>query len=205
MLLYICYPLTFVSFPPKNEGGVEEESLMNNATLTKLNDWTIFGVDRNELSGYQQSALMAAIHYNQVHPEYVKRLFKFDGRVIVNHDKHEIHLNPIVIHDWRLLGGIEPSRIQTKKFLELLSSKKDNFDGADLRRIFGHVICTINRNEKVITFWRASSNIGMGDSTYPILDEELSHITAETPQRIYKRVGSFFRIDEDSKRLYDVI
>ena len=164
----------------------------------RLNGWTFVGID--DMTGYQRAAMMAAIEYNQMHPVYVQRVFHFDGKVTVDHNTQEVNLEPVTVRGWRILGSYLPSRIEAKKFANLVEIKKD-FTGSDLRTVFGHHACVINRDTKEVKLWNIfGTNIGMGDDDYPMLDVELAHVRhGVTEEQIRSHTGHMgpIHIDED--------
>lgn len=166
----------------------------------RLNDWTFFGID--ELTGVQRAAMMAAIEMDQMHPEFVKRVFHFDGTVSVNPEDKEVRLNPTTVAGWHLKGQVIPSRIEAKKLAAVLEENPDSFTAADVRRVFGHMACVIDRDTKEVTLWRVyGTNIGMGDTTYPILDQELAHVQhGQTEANIRKKTGHRGPISIDEQR-----
>lgn len=180
----------------------------NNATANvnatekyvRLNDWTFFGID--ELTGVQRAAMMAAIEMDQMYPEFVRRVFHFDGNVSVDKDDKEVRLNPVTVAGWHLKGQVIPSRIEAKKFAEVVEENPDSFTAADVRRVFGHMACVIDRDTKEVTLWRIhGTNIGMGDTTYPILDQELANVQhGQTEANIRKKTGHRGPIDIDEQR-----
>lgn len=182
---------------------------MNKATSTssviRLENWSFYGLD--DLSGYQRAAMLAAINYDQMHPVYVKRIFCFDGKVTVDLNKREVHFEPVTIKGWRIHGsynglvGFVPSRVEAKKFAKLLE-EKEKFTGSDLRNVFGHHACVINRETKDITLWNIfGTNIGMGDDDYPLLDVELAHVEhGKTEAQIRRHTGHMGPIHIDEKR-----
>lgn len=169
-------------------------------TNVTVNGWDFIGVD--DVSGFQEAAIIAAIELGQLHPEYVRRVFRFEGIVSVNQSKHEVRLEPVRVGGWRIHSGIIPSKAQSDALATIMQSR---FTSADIRKVLGHVACVIDSQNKEVTIWRVyGPNYGMNDSDYPLLDRELAHVQPGVTENQIRKHSGFFgpiHIDERSHEI----
>ena len=165
-----------------------------------IKGWNFIGVD--EVSGFQELAIIAAITHDQLHPEYVKRIFHYEGVVNVDKSKHEVHLEPVSVKGWRISGSITPSKEQADA---LASTLVADFTAADIRKVLGHVACVIDGDTKEVTVWKVyGSNYGMNDSDFPFLDRELAHVQSGVTENHIRQHSGFrgpIHIDEKSHEI----